>query len=130
MLIPANRLKWLPEEVRLTHEYCFFLHDEIARMLVEYESADAPKVSFTFADEAQSKKFRSLARKHNSITAMREMGLHSEAKRAVMNAITMAKVSDCAHHIYEALRCFEKRKVIPGFNLLRKPLLDSLMYLS
>jgi hypothetical protein len=130
MLIPANRLKWLPEEVRLAHEYCFFLHDEIARMLVEYESADAPKVSFTFADEAQSKRFRNLARKHNPITAMREIGLHSEEKRVVMNAITMAMVSDCAHHIYEALRCFEKRKVIPGFNLLRKPLLDSLMYLS
>ena len=61
---------------------------------------------------------------------MRELGLHSEARRVVMNQITMAMVSDCAHHIYEALRCFEKRKFIPGFNLLRKPLLDSLMYLT
>ncbi len=48
----------------------------------------------------------------------------------VLNTITMAMVSDCAHHIYEALRCFEKGKVIPGFNLLRKPLLDNLMYFT
>ena len=42
----------------------------------------------------------------------------------------MAMVSDCLHHVYEALRCFEKRKVIVGFNLLRKPLTESLFYLS
>ena len=39
-------------------------------------------------------------------------------------------VSDCLHHIHEALICFEKRKFIVGLNVLRKPLLDSLIYLS
>lgn len=130
MLIPAKRLAWLPEDVRLAHEYCFFLHDEFTRMLVEYEAADAPKVSFQFSDKAQSKRFARLAKKHDAIAAMRELGLHSEARRVVLNTVTMAMVSDCAHHIYESLRCFEKRKVIPGFNLLRKPLLDHLMYFS
>jgi hypothetical protein len=38
-------------------------------------------------------------------------------------------VSDCLHHIYEGLRCFEKRKIVVAFNLLRKPLKDSLLYL-
>lgn len=42
----------------------------------------------------------------------------------------MVMVSDCANHIYEALRCFEKAKVIPGFNPLRKPVLDNLMYFT
>lgn len=99
-------------------------------MLVEYEKAEAPKVTFKFASKEQGKRFRRLAKRHDAVTAMRELGLHSEARRVVMNQITMAMVSDCAHHIYEALICFEKRKVIPGFNLLRKPLLDSLMYFS
>lgn len=130
MLIPANRLRWIPKELRLAHEYCFFLHDEFARMLVEYETADASTVSFEFTSKAQNRRFRGLAKKHDVLTAMRELGLHSEARRAVLNYITMAMVSDCAHHIYESLRCFEKRKFIPGFNLLRKPLLDSMMYFS
>jgi hypothetical protein len=42
----------------------------------------------------------------------------------------MAMVSDCLHHIYEALRCLEKRKTIVALNLLRKPLTDNLLYLS
>jgi hypothetical protein len=130
MLIPATRLKSIPKDLRLAHEYCFFLHDEFTRMLVEYEAADAPTVSFTFTSKAQSKRFSELANKHDALTAMRELGLHSQARRVVLNQITMAIVSDTAHHIYESLRCFEKRKLIPGFNLLRKPLLDSLMYLS
>jgi hypothetical protein len=130
MLIPAERLRHLPKHVRLAHEYCFFLHDEVVRMLVEYEAAKATVVSFRFTDKAQSKRFDRLAKKHDALSAMRELGLHSEAKRVVMNNITMAMVSDCAHHLYEAFRCFEKRKVVPGFNLLRKPLLDNLMYFS
>jgi hypothetical protein len=130
MLIPANRLQRIPRNLRLAHEYCFFLHDEFTRMLVEYETADAPKVSLKFTSKAQAKRFEALAKKHNTLTAIRELGLHSEARRVVLNNVTMAMVSDCAHHIYESLRCFEKRKFIPGFNLLRKPLLDSLMYFS
>jgi hypothetical protein len=130
ILIPAKRLRWLPKQMRLAHEYCFFLHDEFTRMLVEYEAADAQLVSFEFTDKAQSKKFISLAKKHDALTAMCELGLKSEARLVVMNTITIAMVSDCAHHIYESLRCFEKRKVIPAFNLLRKPFLDNLMYFS
>lgn len=130
MLIPANRLRWIPKDWRLAHEFCFFMHDEFARMLVEYEAADATKVSFQFTSKAQGKRFRGLAQKHDALTAMRELGLHSEARRVVLNQVTMAIVSDCAHHIYESLRCFEKRKFIPGMNLLRKPLLESLVYLS
>lgn len=130
LLIPSNRLHRLPPHLRLAHEYCFFLHDEMVRLLVEYEQADASKVSVQFVDPEQSKRFGKLARKHDPITALRELGLHIEARRVVLNAITSALVSDCGHHIYEALICFEKRKIVPGFNLLRKPLLDDLMYCS
>ncbi|MCI1076320.1 hypothetical protein MOQ07_17745 [Stenotrophomonas maltophilia] len=130
ILIASNRLGWIPKEFRLAHEYCFFLHDEVARMLVEYEAADASTVSFKFESREQGRRFRKLAKKHDTLAAMRELGLHSEARRVILNQITAAMTSDCAHHIFESLRCFEKRKFVPGFNLLRKPLLDSLMYLS
>lgn len=130
LLIPAKRLKWLPKEVHLAHQYCFFLHDEIVRMLAEYEAVEAHIVRFQFSNKGQAKKFKKLAKTHDAVTALRELGLHSEARRVVLNTITVAMVSDCAHHIYESLRCFEKRKIVPAFNLLRKPLLDNMMYFS
>lgn len=129
-LIPRNRLKWLPGEARLAHEYCFFLHDECARMLIEYEAASAHEVKVQFKDKAESRKFSKLAKANDVIAALRTLDRGSEARRVVLNNITMAMVSDCAHHLYESFRCFEKRKIVPGFNLLRKPLLDHLTYFS
>ena len=129
-LIPRNRLRWIPRHLRLAHEYCFFLHDEGARLLVEYEGAEAHVVSVQFANQAQAEAFRDIAEKEDAITAMREGGYATEARRIILNQITMAMVSDCLHHIYEALSCLEKRKIVVALNLLRKPLTDSLLYLS
>jgi len=130
LLIPSNRLKWLPAETRLAHEYCFFLHDEFVRMLVEYEGAEAHNVEFNFSSVQERKRFEALAKTSDPVSVLRALGRDSEARRVVLNAITMAMVSDCGHHIYEALRCFEKAKVVPGFTLLRKPILDNLMYFT
>jgi len=130
LLIPSNRLKWLPADTRLAHEYCFFLHDEIVRMLVEYEGANAHKIKFKFSSARERKRFEALAKTADPVSVLKALGRDTEARRVVLNTITMAMVSDCAHHIYESLRCFEKAKIIPGFNLLRKPLLDHLMYFT
>ena len=129
-LIPRNRLGWIPTDLRLAHEYCFFLHDECARLLVEYEGAQAHVVSFKFRSRAEAKAFHKHAKKEDPIAAMRAWGYEAEARKVALNQITMAMVSDCLHHIYEALRCLEKRKVIVALNLLRKPLTDNLLYLS
>jgi hypothetical protein len=66
----------------------------------------------------------------NPIEALQATGYPQEAKRVVLNQITIAMASDCLHHIFEALKCLEKRKFIVALNLLRKPLKDSLLYLS
>lgn len=128
--IPSNRLRWLPADTRLAHEYCFFLHDELVRMLVEYEEAAAHMVKFKFSGARERKRFEALAKTTDPVSVLRALGRDTEARRVVLNTITVAMVSDCGHHIYEALRCFEKAKIIPGFNLLRKPLLDNLMYFT
>lgn len=129
-LIPRNRLGWIPSDLRLAHEYCFFLHDESARLLVEYEGAEANVVSIKFRNKAEAKTFHKNVAKENPIAAMRTGGYEAEARKVILNQITMAMVSDCLHHVYEALRCLEKRKVIVALNLLRKPLTDNLLYLS
>lgn len=128
-LIPRHRLQRIPAELRLAHEFCFFLHDEGVRLLVQYEAAEANVVTVKFRSKVKAAKFAELA-KESSIDALRATGYPKQARRVILNQITMAMVSDCLHHIYEALRCIEKRKTVVGLNLLRKPLLDSLLYLS
>lgn len=129
-LIPRTRLRWIPGHLRLAHEYCYFLHDEGARILVEYEGAKAHHITFEFPNKAAAKKFNQQSAKNGAIAAMRTSGYEAEARRIILNQITMAMVSDCLHHIFEALHCLEKRKVIVALNLLRKPLTDNLLYLS
>lgn len=127
--LPHGKLGWIPPALRLAHEYCFFLHDECARALVEYEAARAHIITVNFSSRIESRTFSRIA-KGNVIEAMRATGYPDEARRVILNTVTMGMVSDCLHHIYEALRCMEKRKVIVAHNLLRKPLTDNLVYLS
>ena len=129
-LIPRSRLKNIPDKVRAHHELCFFLHDECARSLVEYEHASAHLETIKFRDQAEFTRFEELSNDTDTIEALRELGHLNASKKVVLNTISMAMISDCLHHVYEALRCFERRKCVVGFNLLRKPLTESLLYLS
>lgn len=128
-LVPRKRLINIPPELRAKHEYCYFLHDECVRVLREYEKAEAHIVKVKFPSKITAQAFSRLA-ETDAIEALKETGFANEARHAMLNTITMAMVSDCLHHIYEALSCFEKRKVIVAMNLLRKPLKDSLVYLA
>jgi DNA-directed RNA polymerase subunit RPC12/RpoP len=128
-LIPHNRLKLVPRHLRVRHEYCFFLHDQCVQVLSEYEAARAHLVTVQFPSKLTADKFSKIAA-DDPIKALHATGYPAQARRVVMNQITMAMVSDCLHHVYEGLRCFEKRKIVVAFNLLRKPLKDNLLYLA
>jgi hypothetical protein len=127
--IPRNRLANIPFALRVSHEYCFFLHGQCVRLLKEYEKAEAHLLDVRFRSEIEANEFRELALT-DRIEALHATGHPNEAKRAILNTVTMGLTSDCLHHLYEALRCLEKRKVIVALNLLRKPLKHSLLYLS
>ena len=73
LLIPSNRLKWLPKDTRLAHEYCFFLHDEIARMLIEFEGAGAHKVKFKFSSSRERKRFDALAKTTDPVSVLKAL---------------------------------------------------------
>lgn len=129
-LIPRNRLIHLPEHLRLAHEYCFFLHDECVHLLRQYEGARAHFVNCQFQTKTDMEHFTAHADANGALDAMRFLGFEAEAKRLVMNNVTMAMCADSVNHIFEGLRCLEKRKLVVALNLLRKPLTDSLVYLS
>ncbi|MGH9344784.1 MAG: hypothetical protein ACRD19_13625, partial [Terriglobia bacterium] len=94
-----------------------------------YEAARAHLVTVNFKSKIDAEEFGRLA-KEDVTEAMLKTGYPRQARRVVINSITMAMVSDCLHHIFEALKCFEKRKIVVGFNLLRKPLKQNLLYLA
>ncbi|MCY4377001.1 MAG: hypothetical protein OXC31_24865 [Spirochaetaceae bacterium] len=101
------------------------------RALAEYEEAGAHRETVRFKNEDDFSRFEELAENNDdTISVMQELGYHHASKKVILNTISMAMISDCLHHIYEALTCFEKRKSIVGFNLLRKPLKENLLYLS
>lgn len=130
-MIPRNRLRMIPKHLRLAHEYAFFLHDENVRLLKEYEAARATFVEVTFKDKSEAKRLAELdASGMGSLEILKTLGYPEQLRRVILNQITMALTSDCLHHLYEGLRCLEKRKVVVAFNLLRKPLLENLTYLS
>lgn len=129
-LIPRHRLRWIPAHLRLAHEYSFFLQDEATRILVEYELAKAHHVTFIFRNKAEAARYQEIAAREDPVSAMRAIGYDAEARRVILNQTIFAMVSDCQHHIYEALKCLEKRKLIVALNLLRKPLTDNLLYFS
>jgi hypothetical protein len=99
-------------------------------MRIEYENAKANLVTVNFESAITAQTFQEIASKHDLIQALRETGHPEEAKRVILNQITMAMVSDCLHHVYEGLCCFEKRKIVVALNVLRKPLKDNLLYLA
>ncbi len=99
-------------------------------MLKEYGEKDAGLVTIKFQSEITVKQFQEIADTEDPVEALRKTGYPKEAKRVILNQITMAMVSDCLHHIFEGLRCLEKRKIVVALNLLRKPLKDSLIYLA
>lgn len=129
-LIPRARLNRIPRHLRLAHEYCYFLHDEGVRLLLEYEEARASVVEIKFRSRADAAAFSKRAEADDPVTALRALGYVKEAQRVVINTITLAMISDVLTHLFEALRCMERRKTVVALNLLRKPLTDSLIYLA
>ena len=129
-LISRNRLQNIPTNLRVAHEFCFFVHDQCVSTLVEYENSKAHIETIRFRKKSDGPMFEKIATTTDTIGALRELGYHREAKKVIMNTIAMAMISDCMHHVYESLICFEKRKTVVGFNILRKPLKESLLYLA
>lgn len=128
--IPRNRLRRIPSSERMAHEYCYFLHDICVAMLVEYTTARAHIVNYKFRSDAEAAQFKFTADNNSAIAALLAIGQPDEARLVTLNTITLAMVSDCLHHIFEALSCMERRKFVVALNLLRKPLTDNLVFLS
>ncbi len=128
-IIAEERLELLPDKYRVAHEFCFYLHDKLAEMLVEY---DANRVQDTVIDafEDAIKGHEEKIENIDLIDHMKKNDLIEPYKHHLVSHTVMALTADMLHFIYEALTCLEKRKFSVAFSLLRKPLKEHLFFLS
>ena len=66
----------------------------------------------------------------NIIDFLKDGDLTEPYRLHVVSHVVMALTSDMLNFLYEALKCFEKRKFSVAFSLLRKPLKEHLLFLS
>lgn len=130
-ILSEERLEMLPPDYWAAHEFCFFLHDKIVELLVEYDSHRVQDVvAETFhkviVATGRENEFENI----ELLTYMKEHGLIEPYKHHIVSHVVLALTADMLHFLYEALMCFEKRKFSVAFSLLRKPLKEHLFFLS
>ncbi|MCE8050093.1 hypothetical protein HOP61_02120 [Halomonas daqingensis] len=128
-VLDEERLALLPGKYIPSHEFCFFLHDKLASLLVEYDYnrvQDTVVDAFEEAIKGREDEFYDL----DLVDFMKRNDLVEPYKHHILSHTVMALTSDMLHFIYEALTCLEKRKFSVAFSLLRKPLKEHLFFLS
>lgn len=128
-LVGPERLWMIPEKYQARHEFCFFLHDQIAIMLTQYEESGVHNTvvdAFQRVTPAQASDLRYI----DLIDLLKKDETKKLYKHFIISQTVLALTSDMLHFLYESLTCFEKRKFTVGFSLLRKPLKENLFYLS
>ncbi len=120
---------FIPEEYKFAHEYCFFLHDILANIVISGEQEEIFHHSFKIktledAEQIKSKSGEELA------SWMEQNGYRQEFQEANRRHIFIALLSDFCQFVYEALNCSRKGKLTVTYALLRKPLKENLFYLE
>ena len=128
-IIEEQRLALLPEKYWASHEFCFYLHDRLVSLMLEYEQngvQDIVSESFQNAIASHEKEFEDI----DIIDFMKQNELLEPYRHHILSHVILGLTSDMLHFLYESLRCFEKRKFSVAFSLLRKPFKEHLLLLS
>lgn len=125
---PAEDLVHIPRHYWPHHEYCFYLHDQVAALLVEYEAAGAHQwISDTIARVAAEK---GVDGDLDVLDLLKKAGMKETGKHVLLGHLVIALTSDMLHFLYEGLCCLEKRKFAVAFSLLRKPFKENMLFLA
>lgn len=128
-IIELERLSLLPPEYWQHHEYCLFLHDQVAELLIQYEQSGA-HLWVTEAFEKVLKEDKAPDADVDILDFLKHHNLIRFYHHHIVSHLVLGLTSDMLHFIYESLKCFEKRKFAVAFALLRKPLKENLLFLS
>ncbi|WP_162819530.1 hypothetical protein [Massilia oculi] len=118
----------MPDQFQFSHQYCFFLHDQLVSLLKGGEAADIFSHEWKVVE----------GEAHPPLNLSGEelfQWLERNNKKDVVfslyyKQICAALVSDMLNFVYEALSCSAKGKLTVAFALLRKPLKENLFFLE
>jgi hypothetical protein len=121
---------FIPDDLVFNHNYCFFLHDQLANIIVSGEKEGIfSGVKYEIKESSHIDELNSRA--GIELTEWMENNGYKDVLTCVYyKQICVALLTDMCHFIYEALKCSEKGKLTVTFALLRKPLKDNLFYLE
>lgn len=117
---------FLPEQYWLAHEFCFFLHDVMARLLQAGERSGIFKVSLALTDDER----RSFEETDDILDWVMEHRSPEERSAVLVTMVFPAVLSDMLHCVYETLETSRKAKLNVSYMLLRKPIQESLYLLE
>ncbi|QPF39125.1 hypothetical protein H0S58_06525 [Acinetobacter sp. TTH0-4] len=113
-----------------SHEYIFFLHDNCAKILVEFESSNISEIGLDYLiDKYLEKTGNSDFNIIDILTYYKKNKLDAPYFHFLTSKILSGLIGDLLHFIYEALKNFEKRKFSVAYSLLRKPLKENLIFI-
>jgi len=118
---------FIPEEYKFAHEYCFFLHDLLADIVVVGEQEQIFHHNFQLKNPAHAEQMN--GRTGDELASwMEQNGYITEFREANRRHICIALLADFCQFIFEALDCSRKGKLVVSYALLRKPLKENLFY--
>lgn len=121
-LISSERLTYLPTKHRAAHEFCFYLHDQMATLVKGFEDEKLNNFRIKFRDEEEAKAFSDA---ENIFDYLDQSGREELSKNIVLRQIIVPIFSDFLHFVHEALKALEKRKLTFAISVLRKPLKEN-----
>lgn len=119
----------LPDEFVSSHEFCFFLHDQMVNLLIEGEKAQVFDNTINFETETEASEFGALSGE-DLLDWLRSSGREADSNLFLKKQVTAALLSDFLHFVYEGLKCSEKKKLTVALALFRKPFRENLFYLE
>lgn len=116
---------YLPQEFHFSHNFCFFLHDQLVAALKSGEESRIFDVELV-----SDQRIPDGLEGEQLFEWLSNNGHRSTILSMYYRQITAALLADMLHFLYEALRCSAKGKITVTFALLRKPLKENLLYLE
>lgn len=118
----------LPEKHLFSHEFCFFLYDQIAEIVAAGVDENIFNHEFSLTPEEMNA-FDDLS-DENVMDWLEDNGHIDVVYDIYYKQICVALLTDMANFIYEALSCSQKGKLTVAYALLRKPFKENLLYLE
>ena len=119
----------IPECFRFSHQFVFFLHDSLVKIIKEGEPKGNFHISFDIKDTDIAEKIEGHSGE-DLLNILKENGYEDECDLLFLKQIYVAVLSDFLQFVYTALKASESGKLSVTYALLRKPLKDNLFILE